>query len=273
MSGLFSFDAASPAEREIVMRAIVESIIYMDEDDAHNLLNVVTAEQTVPDGWSFLSVPARRAVMLRQLRREEPSVLSELTEALSLDIQYSRRTDPDSGHVHTATTTAGHERTITPHAEQDYEASDAHQPIFVVHGHDHATLHYVVRVLERTTGLDVVVLHEQANAGKTILEKFEHHGAAAAFAVILLTGDDEGRAKGDGELQPRARQNVVLELGFFFGKLGRERVVVLAEPDVERPSDIDGLVYIALDPAKTWRTELGRELEAASITVNYSRMP
>jgi hypothetical protein len=144
--------------------------------------------------------------------------------------------------------------------------------IFVVHGHDHAALHETVRVLERATGRDVVVLHEQANAGRTILEKFEEHAAQASYAVILATGDDEGGSR-TGTAKPRARQNVVFELGFFFGCLGRNRVAVLLESGVEKPSDIDGLVYIGIDPGGAWKHQLARELAAAGIPVDYGRIP
>jgi predicted nucleotide-binding protein len=146
-------------------------------------------------------------------------------------------------------------------------------PIFVVHGHDRAALHEVVRVLERGTGREVIVLHEQVNAGRTILEKFEDHAAEASFAVVLLTGDDEGGVRTSASTHPRGRQNVIFELGFFFGTLGRQRVVVLLEENVERPSDIAGLVYITLDQAGGWKQTLARELEAANISVDRSRIP
>jgi hypothetical protein len=147
-------------------------------------------------------------------------------------------------------------------------------PIFVVHGHDGARKHELMRLLERTVGRPAIVLHEQANKGATILEKFERHAESASFAVVLLTGDDEGRLRGsDGPLTPRGRQNVILELGVFIGSLGRERVVVLKDPEVEEPSDLSGLVYIPLDDAGAWRTELLKELAAAGITVDRSRIP
>jgi hypothetical protein len=145
-------------------------------------------------------------------------------------------------------------------------------PIFVVHGHDHGLLHEVVRVLERATSREVIVLHEQANAGRTILEKFEAHAAAASYAVVLLTGDDVGGAVG-GPTAPRGRQNVIFELGFFFGALGRGRVAVLLAPGVEQPSDIAGLVYIPVDPNGAWKYRLARELGAAGIRVAHERIP
>jgi Predicted nucleotide-binding protein containing TIR-like domain len=145
-------------------------------------------------------------------------------------------------------------------------------PIFVVHGHHHALLHEAVRVLERATASEVTVLHEQANAGRTILEKFEAHAATASFAVVLLTGDDVGGAVG-GSTGPRGRQNVIFELGFFFGRLGRDRVAVLLAPGVEQPSDIAGLVYVPVDPNGAWKYRLARELDAAGIDVAHERIP
>jgi predicted nucleotide-binding protein len=146
-------------------------------------------------------------------------------------------------------------------------------PVFVVHGHDDARKYELVRLLDRATDRDAQILHEQPNKGATVLEKLERHAESAAFAVVLLTGDDEGRVAGGGDLKPRGRQNVILELGLFIGLLGRDRVAVLVDPAVERPSDLDGLVYIALDPAGAWRHALVGELEAAGIAVDRRRVP
>jgi predicted nucleotide-binding protein len=170
----------------------------------------------------------------------------------------------------------------TPSREQSFRSKqtthvmptrpDQSAPIFVVHGHDHALLHQVVRVVERATSREVTVLHEQANEGRTILEKFETHAAEAAFAVVLLTADDAGGARGASP-KPRGRQNVIFELGFFFGKLGRRRVAVLLADGVEQPSDISGLVYIPIDSAGAWKFALARELTAAGIHVAHDRIP
>ena len=160
----------------------------------------------------------------------------------------------------------------TPDSQGPANPVDPDGPIFVVHGHDEALLHVAVRVLDRGTGRDVVVLHEQPNAGQTLIEKFESHAVAASYAVVLLTGDDVGAPTGE-EPVPRGRQNVIFELGFFFGKLGRERVAVLLGPGVEQPSDIAGLVYLALDSGGAWKYQLARELAAAGITVDRDRIP
>jgi len=115
-------------------------------------------------------------------------------------------------------------------------ASD-NRKVFVVHGHDDGPREAVARYLERI-GFSVVILHEQANRGKTIIEKFEAN-ADVGFAVVLLTPDDLGGPV-NGEQKHRARQNVILELGYFIGRLGRERVCALKAGDIELPSDILG---------------------------------
>lgn len=148
-------------------------------------------------------------------------------------------------------------------------ASDPRTQIFVVHGRDEGRKEAVARFLERATSLDVVILHERPNRGRTIIEKFEAHAGDAAFAVVILTADDEGRLRGAAvDLSPRGRQNVVWEYGFFCGALGRANVAVLYEDGVELPSDVDGVAYIPLDVSGGWRSLLARELRAAGITVD-----
>lgn len=139
--------------------------------------------------------------------------------------------------------------------------------VFVVHGAHVAWREQTARFLEQVLGEDhrTVILHEQTNQGQTILEKLESAGQAARYAVVLLTGDDEGRRQGDDLLEPRARQNVVLELGYFLGVLGRRNVCVLYETGVELPSDIHGLVYVQLDESNGWQLSLFRELRAAGL--------
>jgi predicted nucleotide-binding protein len=102
--------------------------------------------------------------------------------------------------------------------------------------------------------------------GQTIIEKFESHAGRAGFAVVLLTADDVGAAKAAPEhLNPRARQNAILELGYFLAKIGRENVAVVFEEGVELPSDYTGVEYISF--ADEWRWKLSRELKAAGFDV------
>jgi predicted nucleotide-binding protein len=146
--------------------------------------------------------------------------------------------------------------------------------VFLVHGHNERYRAEVARVLERCVEAALVILHEQRNRGRTIIEKFEDYASASQFAVVLLTADDVGRAKtSSADLQDRPRQNVVLELGYFIGRLGRERVVVMLEKGVEQPSDILGLVYIELDAAGAWHYKLLRELRDAGFAADLNRAP
>jgi predicted nucleotide-binding protein len=142
--------------------------------------------------------------------------------------------------------------------------------VFIVHGHDGDTKLQVAEFVERITGKRPVILHEQADSGRTIIEKFEEHASEAGFAIILLTADDEGKAKGATQLNPRARQNVVLEFGYFMAKLGRRRVVALHESGVELPSDVSGVLYKSL--TGNWHTGLAQELKAANIEIDFSRL-
>jgi predicted nucleotide-binding protein len=142
--------------------------------------------------------------------------------------------------------------------------------IFIVHGHNTAIQQSVARTIEKL-GLFPIILHEQANAGKTVIEKFETH-SNVGFAIILLTDDDEGKSKVDIDLKKRARQNVVLELGYFIGKLGRSKVLPLYSDGVELPSDIHGLLYIPLDKAENWKFSIVKELKEAGYTVDANKL-
>ena len=106
------------------------------------------------------------------------------------------------------------------------------------------------------------------NKGRTIIEKFEAY-ADVEFAVVILSADDIGGMSRDA-LRPRARQNVILELGFFIGRLGRERVAALRPGDLEEPADVTGIVYTPMDPAGAWKTKLGQELRAAGLRVDLN---
>jgi predicted nucleotide-binding protein len=140
--------------------------------------------------------------------------------------------------------------------------------IFIVHGHDDEAKETVARYIEKLGGR-AVILHEQPNSGRTLIEKFEKH-ANVEFAIVLLTPDDMG-GKSPKTLKFRARQNVIFELGFFFGKLGRNKVCALHKEEVEIPSDVQGVVYIPMDKAGAWRMTLLRELKAAELPLDFEK--
>jgi predicted nucleotide-binding protein len=146
--------------------------------------------------------------------------------------------------------------------------------VFVVHGHDHGIKETVARFLSKLR-LNPIILHEQPDQGRTIIEKFEKY-ADVSFAIAVFSGDDLGIAKReipenqsiDRLVRPRARQNVVLEFGYFVGRLGRKNVAAIVENGVETPSDYSGVLYIPFDDADGWRLRLVKELKAAGLDVD-----
>jgi predicted nucleotide-binding protein len=147
--------------------------------------------------------------------------------------------------------------------EQTTSATSGGERIFIIHGHDEASKSQVARLVERLD-LTAVILSEQPNRGRTIIEKLERN-SDVAFAVAILTPDD---AVGTS----RARQNVILELGQFMMKLGRDKVAILYKPDVELPSDIKGVAYYELDKAGAWQYGLAKELKAAGLPVDMNKI-
>lgn len=142
--------------------------------------------------------------------------------------------------------------------------------VFVVHGRDNGTKETVARFLEQQ-GLQPVILHEQPSRGMTIPEKLIAN-SNVGFAVVLLTPDDLGRAKTDADEKPRARQNVMLELGYFVGRLGRNKVCALLKDSVELPSDYVGVVYVPWDAAGAWKMDLAKEMHAAGYDIDFNKV-
>jgi predicted nucleotide-binding protein len=141
--------------------------------------------------------------------------------------------------------------------------------VFLVHGHDDSARETTARFLEKLH-LEPIILHEQPSAGRTIIEKVERY-AEVAFAVVLLTPDDVGGVGSrPQELKPRARQNVILELGYFLGRLGRSHVAALLKGNVENPSDYDGVLYVPMDTAGAWKLHLARELKSAGLNIDLN---
>jgi hypothetical protein len=114
--------------------------------------------------------------------------------------------------------------------------------IFIVHGHSE-TAKSQLKSLLSALGLEPVILSEQTHRGRTIIEELEHWSATCSFAFVLMTPDDVGSKEQTGSLR-RARQNVILELGWFMGKLGRENVILISQGDIEVPSDVLGVLYL-----------------------------
>jgi predicted nucleotide-binding protein len=144
--------------------------------------------------------------------------------------------------------------------------------VFVVHGHNDALKNAAARLVFKL-GLEPVILHELPNRGRTLIEKFVDH-SDVAFALILLTCDDRG---GSASTPPeqysyRARQNVIMELGYFLAQLGRHRVAAIFEDGVEIPSDYKGVVFIPYDAAGRWEFDAAKEMKAGGIRVDLNKL-
>ena len=142
--------------------------------------------------------------------------------------------------------------------------------IFIVHGHNEEMKQSTARLIEKLN-LKPIILHEQPNKGRTIIEKFTD-SSNVSFAIVLLSADDIAYKKDDKpeNWKYRARQNVILELGFFIGKLGRKYVIALHEKvdNFEIPSDYQGVLFIPYENNDSWKFEIIQELQSVGYDVD-----
>lgn len=142
--------------------------------------------------------------------------------------------------------------------------------IFIVHGRDDLAKTEVARFIEKL-GLKAIILHEQNNNGKTIIEKIEEH-TNVGYGIVLYTPCDFGGLSGESESKPRARQNVLFEHGYLIGKLGRNKVSALVKSEVEIPNDLSGLVYIPLDEPGAWKISIAKELAREGYSIDPAKL-
>lgn len=143
--------------------------------------------------------------------------------------------------------------------------------VLIVHGHDDA-VKYRTEAFLRKHGLEPVILHLNASKGDTIIQKLERLAKDVSFGIVLYTPDDMGESKSKAaqhELLPRARQNVIFEHGYLMGLIGRPNVAAIVEGNVEKPGDIDGVVYIS---SSNWEIELLRELREAEYSIDAANL-
>lgn len=152
------------------------------------------------------------------------------------------------------------------HKEQQEVSND----IFIVHGRNDSVKNDIARFIEKIE-LSAIILHEQPNLSATIIEKFEKF-ADVGYAIILYTADDIGALAGEKEMNPRARQNVLFEHGYFISKLGRKNVCAVVEENVEIPSDLSGVLFIPYDKDGLWKYKIAKEMKAAGINVDMNKL-
>ena len=243
-----------------------EDLYYVPEDELYDFINKF-------EGWKSYVYELLEAqfgsnckyayewntYVITHVSKREP-ILKQLTrnvnKALSLIDSFLERIDLYMG---------------TKHTTQLNDEVAKNKRVFIVHGHDSNTRNEA-ELLVKQLGYEPVVLFKQPNMGDTIIEKLLRESSEAAFAIVLYTKCDEGKAVEEAGLKPRARQNVVFEHGLMCGLLGRKHVVALVEEGVEIPGDLSGIVYIALDSAKRWQFDVAREMKASGLAVDLNKL-
>jgi predicted nucleotide-binding protein len=227
----------------------LELIQWIDPNDAPNLHEVAVRVATATEHY-LNSHPTRPAVSAA----EAPTIAAQIAQ----DTRESSK--------------AGVADTAVPDS------------VFIVYGHHTASLNEVEDYLQ-SLGVKTVVLSKIGGAAQSLIQKFLSFSTSARFAIVILSADDLGASRiqyetpnvADRALQFRARQNVVLELGFFYGHLGWEQVFVLYRspdqvfPNFERPSDLDGVVFDTIDESGRWRNALAERLLKAGFRIQASQ--
>lgn len=210
---------------------------------------VVAGLPSVPDAWAG-GVKKEQPVTARYVgRRRVASFTPDVTESKP----------PEVPPWVNAIPALPSSQTPTPDPEAVIE-----DRIFIAHGRDYGTRDAVRLYVHQITGIQPTVLDGEVNGGQTLIEKFERHAAASSIAIVLLTPDDHGALVGNEELKLRARQNVIFELGYFIGRLGRAKVIAV-NAGVESPSDIAGVLYIPYEG--NWKELLRGELREGGIQI------
>lgn len=143
--------------------------------------------------------------------------------------------------------------------------------VFLVHGKDNSVKQEVARFIEKL-GLQPIILHEQSNAGMTIIEKLERY-TDVGFGIILYTPCDIGYENlHEDQKKPRARQNVIFEHGYLTAKLGRQNVCALVKNTVEIPNDLSGIVYVTLDSNDSWELQLAQNMKSAGYQIDLNKI-
>ncbi|QOR36154.1 nucleotide-binding protein [Clostridium sp. 'deep sea'] len=154
-----------------------------------------------------------------------------------------------------------------------YKKKLANDKVFIIHGHDGELKQEVARFIEKL-GLKAVILHEQIKTGETIMERIEGY-SNIGFAIALLSPDDKvlsSNLSGKSSETYRARQNVIFEMGFFIGRIGRNRVFTIVKGEnLEILSDFGGVVYYSYDN-DCWKLSLIKALNNVEYKVDANSL-
>ncbi len=154
------------------------------------------------------------------------------------------------------------------------EKSSISKDIFIVYGHDIGIRNEWDAIL-RKWGLNPIILDQIESEGDTIIQKLLRLKEKVSFAVVLATPDDYRYENGHEEdKRPCVRQNVALELGLMLATLGQKRVaILLKDPQrIERPSDIQGLIYIPLENTAEAKIALAKEMNKQGFQIDVEKL-
>lgn len=154
--------------------------------------------------------------------------------------------------------------------EKTLKSTVKNNKVFIVHGHDKEMRETVARFIEKIE-LEAIILYEQANSGKTIIEKIEEN-TDVRYGIVLYSPCDHGKSQNEEELKNRARQNVVLEHGYLMGKLGRKNVIALTKGELELPSDLSGVINPKYDSEGFWKFKVAKELKENGLEIDLNKV-
>lgn len=251
----------SAARRALGMPGIHLAILDVrleDDNDDKDITGLLLAAED-----EFSSVPK---IILTGLGKEE-RVVSNLRGKLPLYLAYLQKDAGPEAMLAAIINALAIVTSRVKEAGPDSRFLPVNRKIFVVHGHD-IVAKQDLEILLRKLHLEPIILNEQIGGGKTIIEALERH-SEVSFAVVVMTPDDFGGSKVDPDTAiDRARQNVIFEMGYFTGKLGRQRVLALLKGGIELPSDLRGVVFVEMDSHKGWHRQVFRELQEAGFELD-----
>ena len=234
--------------------------------------------QTIVRGCGFSISEVKDQEHGHQIKTMEGAIVNWYTSTGTLSIQ-GKKAPKESliaawGSYTGASSTPPEITENSPAPESPSNPTVANKKVFLVHGHDTTAREQLELVLHKL-GLDPFVLANTGGGGLTIIEALEAeigpNTDQARFGIVLMTPDDMGYSKADGQenVQPRARQNVVLEMGMLISAIGRCNVAILKKGHIEAPSDAQGILYIPFnDHVKETVPKLADRLRAADFVLN-----
>lgn len=229
---------------------VAESTSQALEALSSKRFDLILLDVMLPAGDSFSSVETSGGfktglALARMIRRNYPSLpIAALTLSEDQEVKEWFERDSTVVYLEKARTNP---RQLPRLIKRFLKDKDSPLRVFIVHGRDIETLAHLKIFLKETLKVpEVIVLNEQASLGRTVIEKFEFFAAEIDLVFVLITPDDVGGFSDSKELNPRARQNVIFELGYFLGSLRRHsgRLFLLHKGRCEIPSDLYGIVFI-----------------------------